>query len=238
MPKAIKKKSRKKPIETETEVKDKISDLFETVRVKQKTVLTYGVGALVVALAIAALFLYRYYAAEKSRELTYQAYKFYYNEYQGNSLSKEERVSRALDLFQKAYMKNRSAPLLLYIASSLYELERFDEALDKLNDFTKKYSSEKNLIPLAYQKMAMIHLKKGAKDEALKTLHDLINSESTIYKDYALIESGRILENAGKKEEAIEKYKKLSELHSDSPFYDEAQAKLNAFEAKNDREAE
>jgi hypothetical protein len=51
---------------------------------------------------------------------------------------------------------------------------------------------------------------------------------SPFFKDYALIESARILEKQGKIDEAQMKYKTLAELFSDSPYAQEAQGKLTA----------
>jgi hypothetical protein len=69
-------------------------------------------------------------------------------------------------------------------------------------------------------------MKKGNKAEALKALDALYKSGGTIYKDLALVESARILENEGKKDEALAKYKELADKFKDSPFLAEAQAKI------------
>lgn len=226
MPKAIKKKVKKKTVGTETEVKDRLSEIKTTLLKKQKTVFMYSITAVTVALVIAATLFYQYTANVKSRQLEYEAYKIYYNEYPKKTLLKQEQFQQALDLFQEAYSKRKSPRLLLYIANSYYELDRYDDALTSLNEFIKKYAAEKDMLPLAYQKIAIIHLKKGNKDEALKTLDILYKSATNIYKDFALIESGRILEKNGKKEEAMAKYKELTEKFPESPFFEEAKAKL------------
>lgn len=226
MPKTIKIRLKKKTVGTETDVQDRLSDIKNRFMQRQKTVVTYSILAVTVVLVIAAIVFYQYTAKAKSRQLEYEAYTIYYNEYQKESLSKQERFQKALGLFQQAYSKSRSPRLLLYIADSYYELDRYDEALAHLDEFIKEYTAEKDMLPLAYQKTAMIHLKKGNKDEALKTLDILYKSATNIYKDLALIESGRILDEDGKKQKAAAKYKELTERFPESPFFEEAKGKL------------
>lgn len=228
MPRAIKKKGRKKTagVGAETEVADRIADIRDQLREKQKMVVTYGLAALVVIVAVAGILLYRQNKAETSRQLEYEAYKIYYGEYQKQPAAGPERFQKALDLFQQAYQKRQSARLLFYIASSNAELGKYDEALKSLGELIKAHPSDKDLLPLAFQKMADIQLRKGNKDEALKTLNTLYMSAGSIYKDLALIESARILESQGKKDEALAKYKELAEKFKDSPYRAEAEAKI------------
>ncbi|OGW24570.1 MAG: hypothetical protein A2X59_03710 [Nitrospirae bacterium GWC2_42_7] len=225
MPTVIKKKIKKKSVETEAGVKDRLSDIRTSIKNRQKTVVTYSAIVLIIVVGITAFFLYRYSTKEKSRQLEYSAYKYYYNLYQQKPLSKQEQFQQAVDLFEKAYDKNNSPTRLFYIANSYYELEKYDEALKTLNDFTKKYPGEKNIMPLVYQKMANIYLKTGKTEDALKIFDSLYKAEGNIYKDLALIESGRILEKNGKKTEAEAKYKELIEKFPASPYFSEAEAK-------------
>src|SRR4030042_1048241 len=76
-------------------------------------------------------------------------------------------------------------------------------------------------------KKALDIFKKGDINEATKTLDTLYSLNSDIYKDLALIEYGRLLEKAGKIEEAKKKYKELTTRFPNSPFMDEAKAKLS-----------
>ena len=226
MPKAIKRKKKHKDIAVETEVQDRISDIKELMKRKQKAVIMYGsVAAIGVAVVVGLLF-YKYTSDEKAHQLEYEAYKVYHGEYQKNPLSKQEQFSKASDLFNQAYSKSKSPRLLLYIASCYSEAENYPDALKTLDIFFNKHSSEKNLLPLAYKQAASLHLKMGNKAEALKALDTLYKLQGDIFKDLALIETARILEGDGKKDEATAKYKELTEKFKDSPFIDEATAKL------------
>jgi len=225
MPRPIKKKTRKKDIGSEIEIQDTLQNFRDKLQKKKKTVFVYSVIALSAVLVIAVILFYQHTTGQKAHQLETSAYNAYYNLYQKKSMSKQEQYQQALDLFQQAYSTRKSPRVLLYIASSYYELEKYDDALKTLNDFTKKYGTAKDLLPVAYQKIASIQLIKGEKEAALKTLDALYNS-GTIYQDYALIETGRILEKDGKKSEASAKYKELTEKFPGSPFAEEAKAKL------------
>ncbi len=226
MPRVIKKKTKKKNVGVETEVVDRLSDFKDQLKQKQKTVFAYGAVIAVAVVAAAGIFTYQYSEREKARQLEYEAYKVYYNEFQKQPFPPQERYQKAQDLFQQAYNKKKSARLLLYISSASAELGKYDDALKSLDQLVKNYPSDKDIIPLAYQKMADIQIKKGNKSEALKALDALYKSDVIIYKDLALVESARLLESDGKKDEALAKYKELADKFKDSPFLAEAQAKL------------
>ncbi len=226
MPRVIKKKTKKKNVGVETEVVDRLTDIKDQLKGKQKTVFVYGAVIAVAIVVAAGFFFYQYSEGEKARQLEYDAYKVYYNEFQKQPFAPQERYQKALDLFQQAYSKKKSARLLLYISSADAELGKYDDALKGLDQLVKNYSSDKDILPLAYQKMADIQIKKGNKGEALKALDALYKSNVIIYKDLALVESARLLESEGKKDEALAKYKELADKFKDSPFLAEALAKL------------
>lgn len=225
MPRPIKKKTSKRDNETEVEIKDVLEDLTEKLKNKQKTVLVYGLIGLSAALVLAVILFYQYTADQKSRQIENSAYNVYHNISRNMNISKQQQYGQALELFQQAYSKQKSPRVLLYIASCYFELEQYDDALKTLNTFTKKHANAKDLLPIAYQKIAATQLITGDKEAALKTLDNLYKS-GTILRDYALIESGRILEKDGKTAEANAKYKELAEKFPASPFLEEVKAKL------------
>ncbi|MBE0425041.1 MAG: tetratricopeptide repeat protein [Nitrospirae bacterium] len=227
MPKAIKKKVTKKDIATEEDVREKLTTLKDTIRQRQKTVLMYVAGILVVLVAISGFLLYSYNLQKKAKIFEYEAYKIFYNIDDKKYEDRQEQYREALDKFKKAYDTKKSPISLFYIAACYYELGSHDDALGTLKDFTRRYAKEERLLPLAYQKMAMVHIKKGNAEEAMKTLDALFNLEGDIYKDFALMEYGRLLEKAGKPDEAKKKYKELTTRFPASPFFDEANAKLS-----------
>jgi len=227
MPKAIKKRIAKKPADAEEEVKSKLAHLQDTLKERQKTVLKYGAIILVVVFAVTGFLFYTYSSQQKAKELEYEAYKVYYNVYQKQPLSREEQYKKALDIFRKAYDTRKSPVALFYIAGCYYEIGQYDDALNALKEFAQRYSNEKRFIPLIYQKMAMVYLRKGNINEAMNAIDSMYNLKGDIYKDLALIEYARLLEREGKIEEAKKKYEELTTQFPDSPFSDEAKTKLS-----------
>jgi predicted negative regulator of RcsB-dependent stress response len=226
MPKSIKKRVLKKTVTSEADVRNKIAGLKDTIKERKKTALIYGAGILVILIATISFLVYNYNSQKKARIFEYEAYKIYYSP-PSQGLNKEEQYKKALDIFKKAYDTRKSPISLFYIAACYYEIGKYDDALKTLKDFTQRYSKEYSFIPLVYQKMATIYLKKGDINEAMKTLDILYSLSSDIYKDLALVEYGRLLEKAGKTEEAKKKYKELITRFPNSPFADEARAKIS-----------
>ena len=225
MPKQIKKRVHKKNLDTETDVKDKLTTFVEDIKEKQKRFAIYGVVVLLIIIGIVSFFIHSSNQQKNARQLEYDAYKIYYNEYLKSQLTDQERYEQALDIFKKSYNTKKTPRALLYIASCYYELGKYDDALKTLEDFSKRYADEHEMIPLAYVKMAQAYRQKGDPDEALKTLDAFSHFKSDLYKDYALMESGRILEKEGKLEEAKDKFKEITARFPDSPFFKEAEAK-------------
>jgi len=228
MPKLIKKRIPKKTGDTETEVKERLTSLKDTLRHRQKTVLRFTSGILVILVILAGFLVHSYTAQKKARTLEYEAYKIYYGNPQTQSADRQVQYKMALDMFKKAYDTSKSPLSFFYIAACYDDLGNYDEALKTLKDFTRRYSNDETYIPLVYQKMAAIYVKKGDAGEAKKTLDTLINLKGDIYKDFALIEYARLLEKEGKTDEANKKYQELVTRFPNSPFAGEAQAKLAA----------
>lgn len=227
MPKAIKKKStHKKDVDTELQVRDSFEGIKKVLEKKQKSLVAYGLIALSAAVVIGGIAVYRFSANDKAQQLEYEAYKTYYNMYQKTPLADQEKAQKALELFQQAYEKKKSPRLLLFIADAHAEMAKYDDALKALDEFTKRFVREEALLPLAYQKMVALQLKKGSKEDALKTLDRISNASGDMLKDFALIQQARMLEQDGKKDEAIVKYKALAEKYPQSPYAEEAKTKF------------
>ncbi|MBI5847073.1 MAG: tetratricopeptide repeat protein [Nitrospirae bacterium] len=226
MPKAIKKKSaHKKEVDTEIQVKDSFEGMKKVFEQRQKSLVSYGLVALSAAIVIGGIAVYRFSANDKARQLEYDAYKAYYNIYQKTPLAGQDKAQKALELFQQAYEKKKSPRVLLFIADAYAEMAKYDEALKTLDEFTQRFVREEALIPLAYQKMVVLQLKKGSRDEALKTLDRISAAPGDMLKDFALIQKARMLEQDGKKDEAIVKYKELAAKYPQSPYVEEAKTK-------------
>jgi TolA-binding protein len=74
--------------------------------------------------------------------------------------------------------------------------------------------------------LASAYIMKGDLQEAKKTLNTLYNLKGDILKDFALMESAKILEKEGKPDEAKLKYEELAKKFPNSPFNEEIKTKL------------
>jgi predicted negative regulator of RcsB-dependent stress response len=225
MPKAIKKRISKKTGDTEVEVQERLSSLKDTLRERQRTAVKIGAGILIVIIAVVGFFVYSSTSQKKAKMLEFEGSKLYYDQ-QAQPLNNEEKYVKALERFRKAYDTKSSPFSLFYIAACYYELGKYDDSMKTLNDFTRKYPNNAEFIPLVYQKMALTYIKKDDLSGAKQALESLHNLKGDIYKDFALMEYGKILEKEGKAEEARKKYEELAKKFPDSPFIEEVKAKL------------
>jgi predicted negative regulator of RcsB-dependent stress response len=225
MPKAIKKRISKKTGDTEVEVQERLSSLKDTLRERQRTAVKIGAGILIVIIAVVGFFVYSSTSQKKAKMLEFEGSKLYYGQ-QAQPLNNEEKYVKALERFRKAYDTKSSPFSLFYIAACYYELGKYDDSMKTLNDFTRKYPNNAEFIPLVYQKMALTYIKKDDLSGAKQALESLHNLKGDIYKDFALMEYGKILEKEGKAEEARKKYEELAKKFPDSPFIEEVKAKL------------
>jgi tetratricopeptide (TPR) repeat protein len=226
MPKAIKKRIAKKTTDTESEVREKLTGLKDTIKERQKTVLKFGIAVVAILVALTVVLVSSYNSRQKAKSLEYTGYKIYYSKVQAQAPEREAQYKKALDVFKEAFDIRKSPFSLYYIAACYYDMDKYDDALKALKDFVQRYPNDKLYIPLVYQKMVLTYEKKGDMNEAGKTLDRLYNLKSDIYKDFALMEYGKLLEQEGKTEDAKKKYEELVKKFPDSPFASEAEAKL------------
>jgi predicted negative regulator of RcsB-dependent stress response len=226
MPKAIKKRIPRKTADTESEVREKLTGLKETIKEKKKTVLKFGIVIIAILAALTVFFVNSYNSRLKAKSLEYDGYKIYYSNPRAQAPDREELYKKALGIFKKAYAIRKSTFSLFYIAACYYDLGKYDDALKALKDFMLRYPNDELYTPLVYQKMVLTYEKKGDVREAGKTLDSLYNLKGYIYKDFALMEYGKLLEKEGKMEEARKKYEELVKKFPGSPFSNEAKAKL------------
>jgi TolA-binding protein len=74
--------------------------------------------------------------------------------------------------------------------------------------------------------MATAYVKKGELDNALNTLKSLLSIKDSSLHDMALLESGKILELMGKKDDAKNKYNEMINKFPKSPLLNEARARM------------
>lgn len=225
MPKPIKKKIAKKTT-SGTDASGTLSRLKKSAEERKRFLITALAAVVLSAIAIGGFFLYSNTQKNRAQKLEYEAYKIYYGLYQKQPVAGEERYKKAAEIFKKAYDTRKSPVSLYYIANCYYELGKYEDSLNALKELNRKFPDDEKFVPLSYYKMAMISLKKGSAEEALKSFAVLYNYKTGTYKDLSLIESGKILEAQGKAEEAKKKYEELVKDFPQSPFAEEAKARI------------
>lgn len=225
MPKVIKKKIAK-PAKTEEGVQNFIHNAKEYLLAKKRALFPAVIAVIIVCLGAAAFSLHRSNMQKEASAFELEGYNLYYGLYQKQPSAQDEHYQKALEKFMKAYDKWRTPLSLFYVACCYYDLGKYDDAMKSLKELNERFPDEETFAPLSFYKMAVIDIKKGDNEAALKQLDVLYNHSAGSFKDLALMESARILETMGKKDESAKKYEELTKNFPDSPFAEQAKAKL------------
>ena len=242
MPKVIKKRTpRKKPVQ-ESEVKGAALQAFEVIKRRQKQLI---IGVSVITAIIILFISFSLYSTSKYKKayaLQTEANGYYYSQAGDSSLSSEERLKQALEMYKESVNVKVTPIALFYLGNTYSKLNDYDNAIIEYNNFISKFGGEKQILPLVYQKLASVYFKSNQNDEALKTLRQLSELDGGIFKDTALILEARYYDKAGQKEKAIEIYKGIIAAFPASPWNAEASSRIDAEEPKkvevNDKEPE
>jgi tetratricopeptide (TPR) repeat protein len=225
MPKAIKRRTEKKIVTTEEDLRETVVDIRQKLKERQRT-LVYAITIFVVlAISITGFAVYKKTSSNKALELELEGYRLFYGDYQARLIPPAERYKQALEVFKKSYATRKRPDVLLYIANCQYELGSYDEAIKTLKELNNQFSDPK-VISLSYYKMAMAYVKKGDMDNALASLKNILNIKDIPLQDMALLETGKILELSGKTEDAKNKYRELINKFPKSALLNEAKARL------------
>ncbi|MEW6603045.1 MAG: tetratricopeptide repeat protein, partial [Nitrospirota bacterium] len=135
-------------------------------------------------------------------------------------------------LYKKSVDTKMTPTALFYTGNCYYNLNDYDNAIKEYERFTGKFSSDKQILPLVYQKMAAAYLKINQKEKAINALAKLAGIDDGIFKDTAAVIEARMYDESGDKEKALAKYKEIITKYPTSPWSTEASARLAAEEAK------
>jgi tetratricopeptide (TPR) repeat protein len=188
---------------------------------------TIAVSSLVaVFVIIAGYWLMKSLEEQKAAPLVAVAYE-YYSPAAGANVD----YSKALSLFQevqKKYPGSMSGAIAqYYIGNCLVKLDRPEEALKEYQAAVSKYSSDKLLLGLVYQRMGYVYYSLGKQDDAVKSFEQ---SESLMGPGTSTMELARIYEASGKVLEAQKKYKMIAEKLAGTTWGMEAINKVQKIE--------
>jgi len=219
MPKIIKKT---KPVKKEEKKLEEVVARAKSFKEWKKEYKAIAVSVPIVLVIIAAVYFYLSTTQKNLQEHEYEGYRLYHL-IKDAQMPSPARVEQALESFKKAYKIKPTPVNLFYIAVCNEDLARYEDAQRALDEFSKRFPNNERFMPLVYYKRAMIALKTGKTEDALKDLEALSNYKNGSLKDLSLIESARILKSLGRVDEAKKKYEAISK---DSPFYKEAENAL------------
>ncbi len=175
----------------------------------------------VVVIVVAGYRFMRSQQEQKAAPLVANAYGYY------SPLQGETDYSRALDLFRKAqseYPSTTSGAIAqYYIGNCLANLGRYDEALKEYQVFINKYSGDKFLLGLVYERIGYVDSALGKQADAVKAFEQ---SETLTGPGAATMELARLYEASGNAAEAQQKYKTIADKLAGTAWGMEALGKV------------
>ena len=154
-----------------------------------------------------------------------------YESYTRSSGMSAADTTKALELFrsvQKKYSGTMSgANAQYYIGNCLVELGRPDEALKEYQFFVTKYSGDKYLLALVYQRLAYLYSALGKQADAVKAFEQ---AETLGGPGVATVELARLYENSGNTAESQKKLKIVQDKLGGTTWSVEAMGKLQKIE--------
>ncbi len=186
-----------------------------------------GASSLAVILAIiAGYWLMRSLEENKAAPLVAAAYEYYAPASGANA-----DYGRALTLFrdvQKKYPGTMSGAIAqYYVGNCLVSLNRPEEAINEYQAFVIKYSGDKLMLGLVYQRMGYTFSSIGKQADAVKSFE---KSESLQGPGIATVELAKIYEASGNVLEAQKKYKEIAATLAGTAWGAEALGKIQKIE--------
>jgi len=218
----IKKKTTKTILSPQDEIKSithTVADYYQAYRQQANIALT------LVALVLIVLTVYSLVQAaneKKSGQLFAAAYDAY-----DPGGSTPPNYPLALQRFQdvvKQYGGTTNGAIAeFYIGNTYASMGQPDTALKEYEAFTKKHAGPTFLLGMVYQRMGYAYLAVGKSDEAIKSFS---KAETLVGTGGATLELARLYELSGNSQEALKKYKAISDDLPSSAWASEARTKL------------
>lgn len=220
MPK-IKKKA-KSLMQTEAEIKSIAHHASEYYQVYQKQ-FNLAIAAVVLAIAVTLIYSLMQSANEKKAgQMLSTAYDAY-SPGGGAPANYPQALQRFQDIVKQYGGTVNGAIAQFYIGNVYVQMGQPEAALKEYETFIKKHSGEQFLLGLVYQRMGYTYLAMGKQDEAVKAFGQAEALEGTGLATYEL---ARLYDRAGKSDEALKKYKDISEKLPASSWAMEARKKI------------
>jgi tetratricopeptide (TPR) repeat protein len=220
MPK-IKKKA-KSLMQTEDEIKSMAHNVSDYYHAYQKQ---FTAAIAVIVLVIAALLIYTIVQSSNEKEAGQMLSAAYDASNPGGGAPADYPLAlqRYQDIVKQYGGTVNGAIAQFYLANTYVQMGQQEAALKEYEAFTKRYSGEKFLLGLVYQRMGYVHLAMGKQDQAVKAFGQ---AESITGTGPATLELARLYEREGNIQESQKRYKDISEKLPSSAWAIEARQKV------------
>jgi tetratricopeptide (TPR) repeat protein len=140
----------------------------------------------------------------------------------------EQAIAGFQDVHDR-YPRTAHAAFALYTLGNVRAaLEQHDQAIAAYDTWLKEYGDAQDLVPLVIQRLGYAYWAKGSFPEALEQFARVVKMPQAPNRDQAYFETGRLLEQQGQKEKALESYNKLAAEYPSSPWSSEAMPRIVA----------
>lgn len=183
-----------------------------------------GIAVAVIAIAVGTYY-WKEAGKNKAAYLLYQASKHMQAaEAQVDTAKAESELAAARTIYEnivKEYGSSKLAPAAHYQLGNIdTRTKKYDEAL-KHYEAAMAANGDALIASAARQKVAYVKWAKGDKDGALKDFDQLLAADGSA-KDLIHVEKGKLLEELGKKEDAMKEYNVVIADFKQSPFLGDA----------------
>jgi tetratricopeptide (TPR) repeat protein len=203
----IKKKGSAASKQAEPQLMTIANKALELVALHQKN-LTMAAAVLVAAVVIAAGYTLYQSGNDKKASALLAVAQGLYQEQTGTAPDFAKALERYREV-QKKYPRTMSGAIAqLYIGNCLVNLNQPDAALKEYETLARRYSREKDLVALAYQRRGYLYGALGRQNDAISAFE---KAEAVLGPGIATVELAKLYEQAGKGAEAQNKYKIISE---------------------------
>jgi tetratricopeptide (TPR) repeat protein len=220
MPK-IKKKA-KALMQPEDEIKSIAHHASEYYQVYQKQ---FNVAIAVIVLALAVTLIYSFIRSSNEKKASQMMSAAYdaYDPGGGAPANYPQALQRFQDIVKQYGGTLNGAIAQFSIGNTYVHMGQPEAALKEYEAFINKYSDEKFLLGLVYQRIGYAYLAMGKQDEAVKAFD---HAEAVAGTGPATLELARLYERAGKSQEALKRYKDISDNLPSSAWAMEARKKI------------
>jgi tetratricopeptide (TPR) repeat protein len=203
----IKKKGSAASKQTEPQLMTVANKAVDLVRQHQKN-LTIAAAVIAAVLVIAAGYSLFQSNNDKKASALLAAAQGFYQEQAGSAPDYAKALEQYRDV-QKKYPGTTSGAIAqFYVGNCLVNLNQPNEALREYEALVKKYSGDKDLAGLAYQRMGYVYSALGKPSDAIASFEQ---AEAVLGPGIATVELAKLYERAGNGAEAQKKYKVIAE---------------------------